>query len=76
MSHMHLMRYLHYVPREAMMSLMSGLFGMHGQARGPRAIGHMAALEPSRTRRRVWSYRTRGDTGALPGGGPGASLTW
>jgi hypothetical protein len=34
----------------------------------PRAIRHMAAPEPSRTRRRVWSLRTRGDTRALPGG--------
>jgi hypothetical protein len=43
---------------------------------GLRATGHVAAPEPSRTRRRVWSHRTRGDTGALSGGGPGASVTW
>jgi hypothetical protein len=42
----------------------------------PRATGHVAAPEPSRTRRQVWSHRTRGDTGALPDGGPSASVTW
>jgi hypothetical protein len=42
---------------------------------GPRATRHMVAPEPSRTRRRFWSLRTRGDTGALPGSGPGASVT-
>jgi hypothetical protein len=36
----------------------------------------VAALKPSHTRKRVWSYRTRGDTGVLPGGGPSASVTW
>jgi hypothetical protein len=58
------------------MGLMSGVLGTHGYARGPRATGHVAALEPSRTRRRVWSHWTRGGTGAQPGGGPGASITW
>jgi hypothetical protein len=41
----------------------------------PRATGHVMAPEPYCIRRRVWSYRTRGDTGALPGGGPDASVT-
>jgi hypothetical protein len=58
------------------MSLMSGVLEMHRHARGVRATGHMAALEPSCTIKRVWSHRTRGDTGALSGGGPGASVTW
>jgi hypothetical protein len=58
------------------MSLMSGALGTHGHTQGPRATGHMAAPEPSHSRRRVWSHRTRGDTGALPGGDPGASVTW
>jgi hypothetical protein len=58
------------------MSLMLGVLGTHGLARGLRATGHVAAPEPSRTRRRVWSHMTRGDIGAIPGGGPGASVTW
>jgi hypothetical protein len=29
-------------------------------------MGHVATLEPSNTGRRVWSRRTRDDTGALP----------
>jgi hypothetical protein len=70
------MRCLHRVPGEAMMGLMSGVLGMHGYARGPRATGQVVAPEPSRTRRRVWSRRTRAGTGALPSGGPGASVTW
>jgi hypothetical protein len=64
------------VPGEAMMGLMSGVLRMHGYARGPRATKHVAAPEPSRTRRRAWSHKTRAGTGALPGGGPGASVTW
>jgi hypothetical protein len=76
MSCTHLMCCLHRVSGEAMMSLMSGVLGMHGHARGPRAIGRVAALEPSRTRRWVWSHMTRGDTGALPGSGPRASVMW
>jgi hypothetical protein len=47
------------------MGLMSGVLGTHGHARGLRATGHVAALEPSHTKRRVWSHRTRGNTGAL-----------
>jgi hypothetical protein len=43
---MHLMRCLQRVPSEAMISLMSGILGTHGHARGPRATGHMAAPEP------------------------------
>jgi hypothetical protein len=58
------------------MGLMLDVFRTHGHARGLRATGHVAAPEPSRTRMRVWSHRTRGDTGALSGGGPGASVTW
>jgi hypothetical protein len=76
LSHTHLMRYLHRMPGEAMMSFMSGVLGMHGHAQGPRATGHVAAPEPSRTRRRVCSHRTRGNIRALRGGGPGASVTW
>jgi hypothetical protein len=34
---------------------------------GLRATGHVATLEPPRTRRRVWSHRARDDTRALPG---------
>jgi hypothetical protein len=70
------MRYMHCVPGEAMMGLMSGVMGTHGYARGPRATGHVAAPEPSRTRRRVWSHWTRGGTRAQSVGGPGASITW
>jgi hypothetical protein len=70
------MRCLHRMPGEDMMSLMLGVLGTHGHAWGSRTTGHMAALEPSCTRRRVWSHRTRGDIGVLPGGGPGASVTW
>jgi hypothetical protein len=66
------MRCLHRVPGEAMMSLMSSVLGMHGHSLGPRATEHVVAPKPSRTRRRVWSHRTCGDTGALSGGGPGA----
>jgi hypothetical protein len=40
---------------------------------GPRPTRHIAAPEPSRTRKRVWSHRTCVYTGALPDGGPGAS---
>jgi hypothetical protein len=58
------------------MGLMSGVLGMHGYARGARATGHVAAPEPSHTRRRVWSHKTRDGTGAPLGGGPGASVTW
>jgi hypothetical protein len=76
LSHTHLMRRLHRVPGEAMMSLMPDILGTHGHAQGLRATGHMAAPEPSCTRWCVWSIRTRGDTGALPGGGPGALVTW
>jgi hypothetical protein len=76
LSHMHLMSYLLYVPSEAMMSLISGILGTHGHTRGPRATGHVVAPESSCTRRWVWSHRIRGDTGALPCGGPGASVTW
>jgi hypothetical protein len=70
------MCYLHRVPGEAMMGLMSGILGTHGYAWGLRATGHVVALEPSYTRRLVWSHMTHGGTGALPGGGPGASVTW
>jgi hypothetical protein len=73
---MHLMCCLHRVPGEAMMSLMSGVLGTHGHARGPRATGHVTAPKPSRTGRRVWSHMTRGGTKALSGGGPGALVTW
>jgi hypothetical protein len=59
-----------------MIGLMSGVLGTHGYARGTRATRYVVVPEPSRTRRRVWSHRTRGGTGALPGGGPGASVTW
>jgi hypothetical protein len=76
LSHMHLMRCLRHVPGEAMMGLMSGVLGTHEYAPGSRATGHVAALEPSRTRWQVCSHWTRGGTGALPGGGPGASVTW
>jgi hypothetical protein len=31
-----------------------------------RATGNVVTPEPSHTGRRVWSRRTRGDTGALP----------
>jgi hypothetical protein len=72
---MHLMRYLYRVPGEAMMGLMSGVLGMHEHTWGPRTTGHMAAPKPSHTRRRVWNHRTRGDTGALLGGGAGDSVT-
>jgi hypothetical protein len=72
---MHLMHCLHRVPDEAMMSLMSGVLGTHGHARRPRATWHVAAPEPSRTKRRVWSHMTRDNTGAQSGGGPGASVT-
>jgi hypothetical protein len=50
------MRCLHRVPDEAMMSLMSGVLGMHGHARGPRVTGHVAVvgLEPQHT----WWYRS------------------
>jgi hypothetical protein len=58
------------------MGLMSDVLGTHGHAHGPRATGHVAAPEPSRTRRRDWSHMTRGGTGALLGSGPGASVTW
>jgi hypothetical protein len=58
------------------MGLMLGVLGTHEYAREPRATGHVTALEPSRTRRWVWSHRTCAGTGALPGGGPGASVTW
>jgi hypothetical protein len=50
-----------------MMSLMSGILGTHGHVQGSRATEHVAAPEPSRTRRRVWSHKTHGDTGALSG---------
>jgi hypothetical protein len=76
LSHTHLMCCLHRVPGEVMMGLMSDVLGTHGHTRGPRATGHVAALEPSCTRRRVWSHMTRGATGALPSGGLGASVTW
>jgi hypothetical protein len=76
LSHTHLMRCLHRVPSEAMMSLKSGVLGTHGHARGPRATGHVAAPDPSRTRSRVWSHKTCDDTGALLGGGPDTSVTW
>jgi hypothetical protein len=33
---------------------------------GPGGKGHVATLEPSHTRRRVWSRGTHGNTGALP----------
>jgi hypothetical protein len=46
------MRCLQRVPSEAMISLMSGILGTHGHARGPRATGHMAALEPPAPRGR------------------------
>jgi hypothetical protein len=39
-----------------MMGLMSDVLRTHGYVRGPRATGHVAALEPSHTRRRVWSH--------------------
>jgi hypothetical protein len=74
--HTHLMRCLHRVPDETMMGLISGILGMHGHARRPRATGHVAALESSCTKRWVWSHKTRGDTEALSGGGPDASVTW
>jgi hypothetical protein len=61
------MRFLHRVPSEAMMSLMSGALG------GGLGASDMTAPEPSRTRKQVWSYWTRGDTEALSGGGLGAS---
>jgi hypothetical protein len=70
------MRYLLCMPGEAMMSLMPGALGMHGHASGAEAIVHVAAPEPSHTGRWVWSHRTRGDTRALPGGGPGALDMW
>jgi hypothetical protein len=35
LSHTHLMRCMHRVPGEAMMSLMSGVLGTHGHTRGP-----------------------------------------
>jgi hypothetical protein len=76
MSHTHLMRCLHRVSGEYMMSLMSGILGTHELARGSRATGHVVSSEPSRTRRWVWSHMTCGDTGVLSGGGPGASVTW
>jgi hypothetical protein len=37
-----------------------------GTPRRLRAIGHVVMPGPSRTRRRVWSRMTRGDTGVLP----------
>jgi hypothetical protein len=67
---------LSHMPDEAMMSLKSGVLGMHGHARGPRATGHVAAPNSSCIRSRVWSHKTCDDTGALPGGGPDASVTW
>jgi hypothetical protein len=70
------MHCLHHVPDEAMMGLMLGVLGTHEYTQEPRATGHVTALEPSRTRRWVWSHRTCAGTGALPGGGPGASVTW
>jgi hypothetical protein len=89
-SFMHLMHVIHCVwpityifnalptrvPCEVMMGLMLGILRTHGYAWGPRALGHVAALEPSHTRRQVWSHRTHSGTGALPGGGPGALVTW
>jgi hypothetical protein len=65
---------MHRVPGKAMMSLMSDILETHGYVRESRATGHMAAPEPSCTRRRDWSHRTCGDTGALPDSGPGASV--
>jgi hypothetical protein len=56
MSHTHLMHCLHYVPGEALMGLMSGVLGINEYAWGPRATGRVAAPEPSRIRRRVWSH--------------------
>jgi hypothetical protein len=61
---MHLMRCLHRVPSEAMMSLMSSILGMNGHA--PKAEGHRACggsralpyqevgLEPQD----MWHYRS------------------
>jgi hypothetical protein len=70
LSHTHLMCWLHRMPGEAMMGLMSGVLGTHGYTRWPRATGHVVAPEPSRTRRRIWSHRARVGTGALSGGVP------
>jgi hypothetical protein len=61
---------------QAMMDLMSGIMGMDGHARGMRATGHVAAPEPSHTRRWVWSHRTLHGTKAQSSGGSGASVTW
>jgi hypothetical protein len=69
------MHCLHRVPDEAMMGLMSGVLRTHGYAQGPRATGHVAAPEASRTRRRIWSHMTRGDIGAMWCGGHAASVT-
>jgi hypothetical protein len=74
LSHTHLMRYLHRVPGEVMMGLLSSVLGMHGYARGLRATRHVAAPELTRTRRRVWSHRTRGGIGALVRRGRTGSL--
>jgi hypothetical protein len=73
---MHLMRCLHRVPDETMISLMLSVLGTHEHIRGSRATGHVVAPEPSSTKRLVWSHITHGDTDALSSGGPGASITW
>jgi hypothetical protein len=62
------------MPGEAMVDLMSDILGTHGYTRGPRATGHMVAPEPSRTRRWVWSLRTRVSTRAVLGRRPSAFL--
>jgi hypothetical protein len=64
------------VPCEVMMGLMLGILRTHGYAWGPRSLGHVAALDPSHTRRQVWSHMTHSGTRALPGSGPGALVTW
>jgi hypothetical protein len=59
-----------------MMSLLLGALGMHGHTSkvdGHRARGSSRALP---YREAGSSHRTRGDTGALSGGGPGASDMW
>jgi hypothetical protein len=58
------------------MGLMSGVLRMHEYALGPRATGHATVPEPSRTRMRVWGYRTCGSTETLPGDGSCVLVTW
>jgi hypothetical protein len=63
---MHLMRCLLRVSGEAMMSLMSGVLGMHGHASEAESHGARDDARAPRTGRRVWSRETHGDTRALP----------